>query len=228
MVWTHSVMVDAWLQRCDHCLLLPTICFTVARYCVVHSLIEERAYTVDTLRNVDVLGMADRVLVTNQHGDTLEASCVIVTVPLTVLRDNGIEFIPSLPEAKIRAAKSLCMEPAYRIICRFQKIFWPHEFGIIVCPNGFASHIHQDCRYKKSSRDVTELAVDRSINRTLMRDDIHSDGCFMLSGFQTSELAAVKEGLSDEEMTKGFLEQLDEIFGWVMVLYIYYVWPVAT
>ena len=138
---------------------------------------------------------------------------MIITVPLSVIRDGDIDFNPPLPYSKLMAAKNLSFEVAYRIICRFQKVFWPCEFGIICCSNGFASQIHQDCRYEKFSGCVSELGLDRKLKKTLNRDDLHSDGCFMLSGFQTSELAEAKERLSDEEMTKGFLNQLDDIFG---------------
>jgi hypothetical protein len=158
-------------------------------------------------------GTSNRVVVTNQHGDSLEASYVIITVPLTVLRDGDIEFDPPLPPLKVQAAKHLIMEIAYKIICRFQRVFWPSEFGIICCSKGFTSHIHQDCRYKKFDQCVHALSIDRNIEKTLNRDDLHSDGCFMLSGFQTAELAEDKERLTNEEMTKGFLEQLDEMFG---------------
>lgn len=154
-----------------------------------------------------------RVVVSNQHGERLEASYVIISVPLTVLRDGDIDFDPPLPHLKLMATKNLSFEVAYRIICRFQKVFWPTEFGIICCSNGFASQIHQDCRYEKFAGCVNEFGLDRTVEKTLNRDDLHSDGCFMLSGFQTAELAEAKERLSDEEMTKGFLDQLDEIFG---------------
>ena len=160
-----------------------------------------------------VVGTSSRVVVTNQHGDTLEASYVIITVPLTVLRDGDIDFNPPLPQSKVVAAKNLSMEVSYKIICRFQKVFWPCEFGSICCSNGFASHIHQDCRYQKFAQCFHELSLDRKIEKILNQDDLHSDGCFMLSGFQTAELAEAKERLSDEEMTKGFLDQLNEIFG---------------
>ena len=138
---------------------------------------------------------------------------MVITVPITVLRDGDISFMPPLPQAKIQAARNICMEPVYKIICRFQTVFWPHDLGIMTCCDGFVSHIHQDCRYERYSSSSTQLAVDTSVKKMSRKENLDSSGCFMLSGFQTSGPAAEKEGLSGEEMVKGFLRQLDEIFG---------------
>lgn len=40
-------------------------------------------------------------------GEVLEASLVLVTVPLGLLQHGGVEFIPALPEWKVAAAKKL-------------------------------------------------------------------------------------------------------------------------
>jgi hypothetical protein len=45
----------------------------------------------------------------------LEGTRVIITVPLTVLRDKDIKFTPQLPESKVMAFESLRMEPGLKV-----------------------------------------------------------------------------------------------------------------
>lgn len=53
------------------------------------------------------------------------AQQVIVTLPLGVLKNNTVQFIPPLPEEKLRAIASLGMGLANKVILRFPKVFWP-------------------------------------------------------------------------------------------------------
>ena len=83
----------------------------------------------------------------------------------------------------------------------------------MTCCDGFVSHIHQDCRYERCSSSSTPLTVDTRVKKMSRKGNLDFGGCFMLSGFQSSGPAADKEGMSAKEMVKGFLCQLDEIFG---------------
>lgn len=59
-------------------------------------------------------------------GRTLEpfrARAAVVTVPLGVLQEGSIRFVPDLP-AKRRAASRLAMGQAFKIVLRFRREFW--------------------------------------------------------------------------------------------------------
>ena len=59
---------------------------------------------------------------------TLDAQAVVVTVPLGVLKHEGIEFVPSLPERHQQAIDRLGVGVLSKTFLRFEKPFWPvHE-----------------------------------------------------------------------------------------------------
>jgi monoamine oxidase len=67
-------------------------------------------------------------------GETWNVDAVIVTVPLGVLKDGAIDFDPPLPERKQQAIDTLGVGSLTKIICTFEKPFWPagqYVFGSI-------------------------------------------------------------------------------------------------
>jgi monoamine oxidase len=62
---------------------------------------------------------------------TLEADRIVVTVPLGVLQEGKLEFIPKLPDARQAAIARLGMGLINKIAVRFPKAFWPAEPAII-------------------------------------------------------------------------------------------------
>ncbi len=56
---------------------------------------------------------------------SIDASAVVVTVPLGVLRHEGIEFVPRLPERHEQAIDRLGMGVLSKTFLRFDKPFWP-------------------------------------------------------------------------------------------------------
>lgn len=60
-----------------------------------------------------------------RSGQTIRADRVIVTVPLGVLQQGGIRFVPELPAAKRVAIERLGMGLLNKHFLRFEKAFWP-------------------------------------------------------------------------------------------------------
>jgi monoamine oxidase len=59
------------------------------------------------------------------HGGlTSEADCVLVTVPLGVLKANAIEFVPALPAAKQTAIEKLGMNCVNKFMLTWPSAFW--------------------------------------------------------------------------------------------------------
>lgn len=63
------------------------------------------------------------VTVTTNQG-TFSGDRVIVTVPLGVLKKNGITFSPALPAAKLNAISKLGMGTLGKVFLRFPSVFW--------------------------------------------------------------------------------------------------------
>lgn len=118
------------------------------------------------------------------------AKYVIITVPLTILKDGDIFFTPALPSSKKKAIDSIEMRGALKIVCRFKSQFWPDNLKLIYSVRGFVSQIWM-----------------------YSRDSTHShEKCHLVAGFETAEPAEEKIHLSGQEVLDGFLKHLDEIF----------------
>ncbi len=76
---------------------------------------------------------AKQVSVTTATG-TFEADRVIVTLPLGVLKQNSVTFVPPLPERKRSAIERMAMGTMNKIALVFPRAFWPaeaHRLGLI-------------------------------------------------------------------------------------------------
>jgi len=132
-----------------------------------------------------------RILLTNQRGDTLTAKYVVITAPLTILKDGDIKFVPGLPANKNKAIDTIQMLGTWKIVCRFKHRFWPATLHQVYSVRGFASEIWM------CSRDSPDT----------------DDKCHVIVGFETAEPAERKSVLSGQEILEGFLNHLDGMFG---------------
>jgi monoamine oxidase len=67
---------------------------------------------------------SDPVKLTLEDGTELTANKVVITVPITILKNGGITFTPGLPSAKTNALNRIGMDPSMRVILDFKKNFW--------------------------------------------------------------------------------------------------------
>jgi monoamine oxidase len=66
------------------------------------------------------------VTATTDRG-VFRADRAVVTLPLGVLKNRAVEFVPALPAKKLDAVKALGMGVANKVVLRFDKPFWPEE-----------------------------------------------------------------------------------------------------
>lgn len=66
----------------------------------------------------------DKIVLTDQLNKTYEADRVIITVPLTILKDGDIQFTPSLPSTKLDAISNIGMGGGVKAIFKFSTAFW--------------------------------------------------------------------------------------------------------
>lgn len=125
------------------------------------------------------------IKITNQKGQQLYADRVIVTVPLTVLKDGDIQFIPSLPSEKKVAIQKIRMDAAAKVICVFHTRFWPKKVGLV-------------------------FSDDPLIPQFWM---LHSKpGEYYVTALTTGEKAEKLSKLSDKKAIQHFVKLLDKIF----------------
>uniref|UniRef100_A0A671YTH1 [histone-H3]-N(6),N(6)-dimethyl-L-lysine(4) FAD-dependent demethylase n=1 Tax=Sparus aurata TaxID=8175 RepID=A0A671YTH1_SPAAU len=81
--------------------------------------------TLDQVQSIDYSG--DVVKVTSSNGSQWTAQKVLVTVPLTLLQKNFIQFNPPLPERKLKAIHSLGAGIIEKIALQFPYRFWDNK-----------------------------------------------------------------------------------------------------
>ena len=75
---------------------------------------------------------ADPIVLTAKDGSTYEANKVIVTVPVSILKNNSLTFTPGLPGAFSSSLSRIGMGPSMRVIIEFKKNFWGDSVGFIL------------------------------------------------------------------------------------------------
>eukprot|EP00118_Oscarella_pearsei_P013383 m.106635 g.106635 ORF g.106635 m.106635 type:complete len:389 (+) comp37263_c0_seq3:588-1754(+) len=211
-----SRWANSWVSGTDNYRIIGGYALLIKYY--LDQLKHAEVKTKWAVTQIDYDDAKRKVSVFNKNGDVLTADTAVVTLPLTVLRDGDVTFCPPLPEDKSSSARRINMETSLKVYCRFKKPFWP-DFGIIICSNGLMGQIHQERRHDKCSL-ATEAATDRSDPMIKLengdleeKEDELSTGCYILSAFQTGDLARKADSITPEEITKTFLTQLDNIFG---------------
>lgn len=124
--------------------------------------------------------------VRTQGGEEHAASAIIVTVPLTILRERLVHFSPRLPAEKVAAADSIGMDTGMKIILKFKHRFWEDRMYFLHT-DGFLPQFWNACKGKSDSDMVLTSFIGGS--RAEKLDD---------AGVDPVRFA---------------LEELDEIFG---------------
>ncbi len=78
-----------------------------------------------------------KILVTCNNGEQYQADHIIVTVPLKILQDGDIEFVPELPQAKQQAMAKAVMTGGMKVFIEFNDRFYPDVVALPVAENGF-------------------------------------------------------------------------------------------
>ncbi|MCC5920733.1 MAG: FAD-dependent oxidoreductase [Cyclobacteriaceae bacterium] len=122
--------------------------------------------------------------VKDTHGNTYQATKVIVTVPISILQEGSISFIPPLAEEKQNAIKKIGMEAGMKVFLQFsEKFFHPYLVGGTVC----AAYLDEGTG--KKNLPPTLLAY--------------------LMGRQAEAMSALE---SEEAIINALLEELDEMY----------------
>lgn len=74
------------------------------------------------------------IVVTDNNNMTYSADKVIITVPITILKSNDIEFVPALPSEKTTAFSKIGMDAGMKVFLKFSnKFFDENIIGGAVC-----------------------------------------------------------------------------------------------
>jgi monoamine oxidase len=126
------------------------------------------------------------ILLEDSAKNQYKATRVIVTVPISILRDGDIQFIPALPFEMSSAFSKIGMGPGMKIVLKFIRKFWEPNTGSII-----------------SDGIIPEYWAAGHRKSTLNN---------VLVGFVNGE-NAIQLGKSKKDIVKTALNDLDRIFG---------------
>ncbi len=123
---------------------------------------------VETNKQVTAINYgSDPIVITLKDGSQVEASKVIVTVPVSILKSGGISFSPSLPGDMTSALSRIGMDPTLRVVLDFKKNFWNESAGFIwggtTAPQYFSAGVGRSEFYRTMSITINgEKAAELS------------------------------------------------------------------
>lgn len=75
-----------------------------------------------------------KINVTDSNGNVYSADQIIITVPLGVLKNNDISFIPELPVSHTYAMQQIGFDQGLKIVLEFDERVWPSNMGKVFGP----------------------------------------------------------------------------------------------
>lgn len=86
---------------------------------------------------------AEKIVITTQHGQQI-ADKVIVCVPLKVLQDGDIKFLPTLPQNKLDAINDVTIWEGFKAFFEFSERFYDNEYAFTISPASDGQKIYYD------------------------------------------------------------------------------------
>lgn len=126
------------------------------------------------------------VRVTTADGTVYSADAIVCTVPITQLKNNSIQFIPSLSAAKLAAIQKIGMDRGMKIILQFSERIWPSNMSAVY------------------GRGLIPIFWATSLGRS---DE------FILTGFVHGSNAEALAAMGEQGILNQALEELDVLFG---------------
>lgn len=122
---------------------------------------------------------SDLVEVTDSNGNTYSANKIIVTVPITVLKDGDIEFVPALPAEQTASFQKIGMDAGMKVFLKFNQRFYKENLaGGLVCAayadeitgKTGTDHVLLAFIMGKQAEDLTALGSDQAIVDALLAE----------------------------------------------------------
>lgn len=129
-----------------------------------------------------------KIVVTHNQTES-EADYVLITVPLGVLKNNSIQFVPALPSQKQAAIQKVGMSCVNKFLLSWDTAFWDEE---------------QYITYTPEERDKFNYFVN------VKKFNPHANA---LLTFAYADYARQTERMTDEEVTNEIMAHLRDIYG---------------
>jgi len=129
----------------------------------------------------------EMVEITDIGGNVFTGDMVVVTVPVSILKDGDITFSPSLSAEKLAALSTIGMDPGMKVFLRFTKNFWGETTSSVFATGSAPEYISSGLNRGDRNRVLTALV--------------------------NGEKALVLGEMEDSAIISLLIGELDEIFG---------------
>jgi len=185
--------------------------FMIFRFDAVRDLVQLNTQ----VTSIDSTGA--KVLITDADGNQIETNKVVVTVPLSILKQNVISFSPGLPGTKTSAMNRIGMDHSIRVVIDFKKNFWGDTTGFLwggeSIPNCFSAGVgrgefNQTLSITINGAKAVELSAQGPdmVNTILAELDTIYDGqatAFVRRDFDTNQVLSVIQDWGKDEFIQG-------------------------
>ncbi|MEM6394857.1 MAG: NAD(P)/FAD-dependent oxidoreductase [Bacteroidota bacterium] len=148
----------------------------------------------------------DRIVASTETGTTFEGDRVLITVPVNILQDELIDFIPSLPLEKTEAINSIFMGDGIKVFMEFSERFYPdivlfgNLFDVIA---GTRNKLFYDAAFRKET-DKNILGLFAVQTEASTYTDLGSDADII--SFVLSELDEIFDGRASQSYIKHVIQ----------------------
>ena len=153
--------------------------------------INDRMIFNSPVASIDYSG--DQIFVTTSTNEVYQADKLILTVPLTTLKQNLIEFNPGWPQNKIAALDDVDMPDGVKIFMEFSERFYPDLL--------FDGGLFENLNDENGAKTIYDAAFRKDSSKNV------------LALFSVGEPSSIYTNQpSDEATAQYFLDELDRIF----------------
>ncbi len=142
---------------------------------------------------VEIDYSGDPVLIRTSDGEVFTASRVILSVPLTALKQDLITFVPPLPERKTTALSQVEMPDGIKMFFKFSERFYPD----ITLDGGLLKNLST---IEEGEKTIYDAAFKKNSQMNV------------LGLFSVGKPASVYVRQEEESLVSYFLEELDTMF----------------
>ncbi|KAL4499924.1 hypothetical protein ABPG72_015273 [Tetrahymena utriculariae] len=97
------------------------------------------------------------VILVDAFGDEYKSDHVVVTVPVSQLKNRSINFISPLPQEKQKAIQFLQMGKGGKLHMKFKEKFWPNDYYDVVLKTQIG--LIWNCSYRRSKKSLILCAL---------------------------------------------------------------------
>jgi monoamine oxidase len=109
------------------------------------------------VQSIDYSG--DEIVLMTQNGQRT-ADKVIVSVPLKILQDGDINFLPSLPQDKLNAINNTTIWAGFKAFFEFSNQFYDEEYEITITPSTNGEKIYYNAAFgQNTTKNILGLFV---------------------------------------------------------------------